>query len=290
MKKNTPALLAPATPAPFFIIGCVRSGTTMLRDILRRHPNLASPEETHFYRWAEPFAAPGFMVAVNSPLLRKHREMDGVPEDSFQTILSNATSRGELTARYMAEFIRLTKPTATRWFDKTPQNVYGSSMIAHDFPDAKFVHIVRNPVEVVSSLRLGKIMKIPNLVAGSAYWNEAAVLIHSLKRRNPGRVLEIRYEDFVADPLKHLKTLLEFIGEPFDPSHFSGIAVRESSHADESLLTPAEITKVEALCMWGRTRYGYTNPDPLLERKARRLAKAMQQGEVPLKKKHRADA
>ena len=47
----------PAQQAPFFVLGCVRSGTTMLRDALRMHPHLACPEETHFFRWGEPFGS-----------------------------------------------------------------------------------------------------------------------------------------------------------------------------------------------------------------------------------------
>ena len=49
-----------ADNTPFFILGCVRSGTTLLRDILRIHPRLESPEETHFFRWADPYASPRY--------------------------------------------------------------------------------------------------------------------------------------------------------------------------------------------------------------------------------------
>ena len=55
---------------PFFILGCVRSGTTMLRNALRLHPNLASPEETHFYRWGEPFGSVALnRMLANNPVL-----------------------------------------------------------------------------------------------------------------------------------------------------------------------------------------------------------------------------
>src|SRR6185369_78712 len=79
-----------AQPAPFFILGCVRSGTTMLRDVLRGHPNLACPEETHFFRWASPFGTPEYMKSLDAPVLRKHREMDGITEAEFKAILKAA--------------------------------------------------------------------------------------------------------------------------------------------------------------------------------------------------------
>ncbi len=254
---------------PFFIIGCVRSGTTMLRNILRNHPNLACPEETHLYRWGEPFGTPGFMTQCNNALLKKHRELDGIKDGEFKHILDQSISRGDLMARYMARFVEVRKPTATRWFDKTPQNVYGAHLIAEDFPEAKFIHIVRNPVEVVSSLRLGKVVKVPNLMAACAYWNEAATLIHALRRRSPNRVLEMRYEDFTAEPEQGIRQVLDFVGEPFDAAHFTNVITHESSHKDEGLFSPEEVKTIERTCLKGRRLYGYgANPLPYWKRKA----------------------
>src|SRR5262249_29267885 len=103
--------------APFFMLGCVRSGTTMLRDALRMHPRLACPEETHFFRWGEPFGTDAMMRTLSSnQVLKKHREMDGIAEDEFVQMLKQSSSRSELYARYMALFMQRKKPGATRWF------------------------------------------------------------------------------------------------------------------------------------------------------------------------------
>jgi len=150
---------------PFFIVGCVRSGTTLLRDVLRRHPNLASPEETHFFRWSDPFGTDmGLKPFLTNPVLKKHRELDGITENKFRAILKKSVPRADLCRKYMRTYIEKNKPEATRWFDKTPQNVYGAAMIAAEFPGSKILHIVRNPLDVVSSLRIGKIVKVENLV------------------------------------------------------------------------------------------------------------------------------
>ena len=192
----------PLENSPFFIVGCVRSGTTMLRDVLRNHPNLAAPEETHFFRWAEPFGGVPFRQVVSgNRVLKRHREMDGIEESEFQTILDQSVSRADLCRRYMRLYIEKNKPGAKRWFDKTPQNVYGAAMIAGEMPDAKFIHIVRDPMDVVSSLRIGKIVKVQNLVGACSYWNEAAEIISVIKRAYPERVIEVRYEDFTHEPL-----------------------------------------------------------------------------------------
>lgn len=257
---NAPAMKKKSSlaPQPFFMIGCVRSGTTMLRDVLRLHPNLACPEETHFLRWGEPFGTEGLSRALsNNAVLKKHREIDGITEDEFRKILDKATSRGDLYQRYMALYIQRKKPTATRWFDKTPQNVYGAMLAATTIPNARFVHIVRNPVNVVSSLRIGKIVKVDNLVGAANYWNEAVSIMRGLRRAYPGRVYQLRYEDFTADPLQQIEALLKFLGEPFEPSHFASLRIRESDHSDEGILTPEELARVETLCQVGMRRFGY---------------------------------
>jgi hypothetical protein len=244
--------------APFFIVGCVRSGTTMLRNILRRHPDLACPEETHFYRWSEPFRGPVYrQVASNNPTLKHHRKLDGITDDEFKAMLDGAPSRAELYAAYMARYIEVKKPGAKRWFDKTPQNAYGASMIAMEIPAARFVHIVRDPVNVVASLRIGKVMKIEDLVAACSYWNEAVANLAVLKRAFPQRVLNLQYEAFTKDPLAGVQEVLKFIGAPYDPAAFADVKTAEVNHEASGVLSEAEIARVHQLCLSGRIRHGY---------------------------------
>jgi hypothetical protein len=248
------------TPTPFFILGCVRSGTTMLRNILRLHPHLACPEETHFYRWSEPFRGAGYrQIATSNPVLKKHRKLDGISEEEFVQMLDRATSRGDLYRLYMARYMALNTPTATRWFDKTPQNVYGAPLIATDFPKARFVHIVRDPVSVVASLRIGKVMKVDDLVAGCSYWNEAVSQLAVLKRAYPMRVLEIRYESFTHDPEAGIRQVLDFLDEPYEPQWFEKVRTSEVRHDADGTLTPEEMEQVQRLCLPGRVRHGYVD-------------------------------
>ena len=263
-QKDKAARLAAKTEeraGPFFVLGCVRSGTTMLRDMLRLHPNLAAPEETHLFRWAEPFGTDGYARGVTSnPVLKKHREIDGISEEEFAAMLRQSNSRADLYNRYMRLYIERRKPGATRWFDKTPQNVYGAAMIASSVPQSRFVHIVRDPVNVVASLRIGKVMKIERLVGAVNYWREATDIMSVMKRANPRRVHELRYEDFVRAPLEELKSLLSFLGEPYDPEWFKDFRVNESDHAESGVLKPEEIETIQRLAQVGRRRYGYAPP------------------------------
>lgn len=263
LAPNTAPASAEPEPPPFFVLGCVRSGTTMLRDALRMHPNLGCPEETHFFRWGEPYGTEALTrVLSGNPVLKKHRAMDGITEDEFAGLLGQCSSRGELYHRYMALYLQRKKPGARRWFDKTPQNIYGALLAASSMPRTKFVHIVREPINVVASLRIGRIVKVDSLTGACNYWNEAVQIVAGLKRAYPARVYELRYEDFVAQPVAQLKMLLDFLGEPFDETWFERLKTRPVDHQDEGVLGEEELATVRKLCSTGRRRYGYEAPNP----------------------------
>lgn len=229
----------------------------MLRNVLRLHPNLASPEETHFYRWHDPFGSDASIkqLSKNSTLIR-HRNIDGISEDEFADILGRALTRRDLYQLYMPLFMARKKPGATRWFDKTPQNVYGAAMLAADFPRSRFVHIVRNPVDVVLSLRIGAVMKVSSLVAACNYWLESATNLHTLKRAYPRRLLELGYEEFNRDPEFHAGRVLEFVGEDPVPGFMDSFVAKPSSH-DASGLDAEQLTIVRRICGRRAAAYGY---------------------------------
>jgi len=244
--------------SPFFIIGCVRSGTTLLRNVLRNHPHLAAPEETHFFRWAEPFGGiPYRKMVSDNRILKRHRELDGIEELEFQKILDQSISRADLYRRYMQLYIKKNKPDAQRWFDKTPQNVYGAALIAGEMPGATFIHIVRHPMDVVSSLRIGKVVKVQNVVGACNYWNEAAEIISVVKRAYPARVHEVKYEDFTQEPLAEIRKMLDFLGEDTDPALYEHIKTQPIQHDHGKLFLDEELRQIQRLCRrWG-TYYGY---------------------------------
>lgn len=247
---------------PFFIVGCVRSGTTMLRDVLRRHPRLEAPEESHFFRVGEPFATLAYSgYFTRNLVLKKHREMDGISEIEFAEMLTGCKSRAELCERYMSLFMQRRKPSAERWFDKTPQNVYGAALIAASFPNAKFVHIVRDPLDVVSSLRIGKVIKVENLVGACNYWIESIKIMQTLRDACAERIHEFRYEDFIANPIPELGKLLAFLGEKFEPQWFETVRIQGKAHDARALFSQGELELIDDICGDEARRFGYLSPN-----------------------------
>jgi len=231
----------------------------MLRNILRMHPALAAPEETHFYRWSEPFGTEACLRQLsNNVTLRKHRQIDSVTEEEFADLLGRARSRRQLYQLYMKLFVQKTKPGATRWFDKTPQNVYGAAMMAADFPGAHFVHIVRNPLDVVLSLRVGEVMKVSGLIGACNYWRESVTNLHTLKRAFPRRVLEIHYEQFNEDPLVGAGRVLDYVKQPYDLGFMDAFVAKPKTYDHQSLLSTEELEIVRQICGKWAEKYGYS--------------------------------
>lgn len=198
---------------PFFILGAPRSGTTLLRDLLRDHPRLECPEETHFFRWSDPFASPKFISNYKTKLFREHRKMDKITEMDFSIMMEVMHSREHLAWDYGRLYLeRIGKPEA-RLYDKTPQNVYGIFLINAIYPEAKFIHIYRNPLNVVASLKEGKVMPSHNLRGAVNSWVESMMLLDQFKKFKPDLLLEICYEEMTEDPDPCLKKILEFVGE-----------------------------------------------------------------------------
>lgn len=244
--------------APFFLIGCVRSGTTLLRDLLRQHPNLHSPEETHLFRWPHPFGTGDFThIQQNNETLRAHREMDGVDEQQYLSLLAHATSRRELQDGYAKLFMAAKGVRAGRWFDKTPQNIYGILLLSAVYPDAKFVHIVRHPLNVVSSLKAGKVMGPHTLQAGINTWLEAVSIATQFESAWPDRIHTVTYESLTASPESEIKALLAFLDESAPRQPFDVSRVHPERNLHERQLSESETATIREQLGTEMARYGY---------------------------------
>lgn len=245
---------------PFFIIGCVRSGTTLLRDILKLHPRLESPEETHFFRWADPYASPRYeRNYVGVKLFKNHQEIDGVGEENFNVARISARNRREVSDFYGKFFLQAKNNIDGRWFDKTPQNVYGLLLLGYMYPSAKFLHIYRNPLNVVSSLKEGKVMAKHEVKGGINYWLESMIMINEYKKMPGGkeRFLEIKYENLVANPAPEVASILEFINEDSSRIDYGKVSTHKEKDKYKSILTEDEISYIKHLCEPFYSQYGY---------------------------------
>lgn len=183
---------------PIFVVGTMRSGSTLLRLILDSHPHISIGEET------------GFMGAVAAtkaiPNWRYGREWYG------RLGWSEAELDDRLQAFYSGMFERhATSLGKQRWGDKTPLHSWHMEEMARLFPEAVFVAIVRHPGAVVSSLKRRFHWDVGE---AAVYW-ESTNLEVCRQGRDLGaeRFALLRYEDLVRETECTLRELISWLGE-----------------------------------------------------------------------------
>jgi len=243
---------------PFFLLGSVRSGTTLLRDILRQHPRLAAPEETQFFRWAEPYGSrPYEQKYLGDPLFQQHRKLDGVGEFDFFYSLQHGRHRKDLMDNYARIYLEKNALTGKRWFDKSPQNVYGLMMLSAMYPSAKFVHIHRHPYNVVASLRAGLMIERQSIRGAINYWLESAMIINEYKKGFPRRIHQLAYRDLCDKPLQTVNAVLKFLKEKPMTQFPESIVVGDEQNRFLDILEPDDIDYIHNCCGDMLRVYGY---------------------------------
>jgi protein-tyrosine sulfotransferase len=186
--------------------GAPRSGTTLLRTLLGRHPMIASgPETTVFLRRISSPEDIGQRLGWNPALIA--------------TWQRESWSQVEFIERFQRAILEQSGKAI--WVEKTPRNAGRFRFVRRHFPYAKLVHIVRDGRDVVCSLRRTPFAKLDHAPAESVVaaqrcavqWR-AGVRAALRFRRDPG-YYELRYEDLVRDPETTLRALIDFLGLPW---------------------------------------------------------------------------
>jgi LPS sulfotransferase NodH len=215
------------TERPIFVIGCPRSGTTLLQLMLHSHPRIAIPPETRFVMAA--YNRRRNFGDLRDPQNRRvlAQWIVGRKESKFHDLgLDRAAVADEILAApgtlgsvlgvvFQAYARRFGKP---RWGDKRPSYFKHVDMLRRLWPDAQFVHIIRDGRDCVASLKEMPWYKLDVRNAISA-WREAIDAGRRYAARlGPDAYYELQYERLVADPAGELTKLCAFLGEEFDPA------------------------------------------------------------------------
>jgi hypothetical protein len=269
---------------PVFVVGCPRSGTTMLQLMLHAHPRIAVPPETRFllaayrrrYQIGD-LAAPENRRALATWIAGTPQFGDlGLRRE--QVIPAIVAAPGTLGSALGTVFKmyaeRFGKP---RWGDKRPSYLRNLPILLRLFPDAQIIDIVRDGRDCVASLKetpwrprdFGDLIDC---------WARSADASARAARRYPASVYHrVRYEDLVADPVAHLRQICAFLGEDYDPAMAEPWAVAPvavpgyktwhrltrsaitTSRAGswQQRLTPEEVRRCEAVFGRRLARFGY---------------------------------
>lgn len=246
--------------ARVFLVGCPRSGTTLLQSLLSAHSAIHSLPETHFFQnllSTEEHRLLSFAhgYARRRALQRWHacrrravtrcgwvegsrirRTWECFPEmgDAFEDRTVRGW-RGHRLSTHVDRFVQALDQASLRlgkqvWLEKTPDHLFYAAQIQRHVPDARIIHIVRDGEEVVASLyraaqRYPEWRPYLDIERAADRWNRA--LAESLAWCGRPRHLLVRYETLLADPARSLSRVLRFLecaDEPGIWERYPGVA------------------------------------------------------------------
>jgi Sulfotransferase family len=230
---------------PVFVLGCPRSGTTVLYHMILSSGGFAGyPFESDTFR----ILGPKF-PRLNSPGNRRRllefwsRSPNGVQSgvnksDIESRVLRECQNIGDFLRIVMEEMCR--KKGVSRWAEKTPDHVLSIPDIKRLFPDALFVHIVRDGRDAALSLaNFGRIrpyfyQRGSTLLSFGVYWKWLLRKGRAAGRRIRHDYYELRYEDLIEKPQQTLTQLGNFIGHKLDYERITQAAVGSLSKPNTS--------------------------------------------------------
>jgi len=218
--KNTPF---------FFIIGRSRSGTTMLRSMFDAHPNVIIPFESfHIFLFRRKYRSVKYwskdkLLTFYTDLFNSNwkfhswqLDKDALKEDLLKCEGKNdyETICKVVHSNYISVF---EKEGIHIIGDKTPKNAVKLNIISEMFPDAKYIHIIRDYRDQLYSML--QVNFLDSIVPEILYqWKYSARMAVRYKKQHPDKMISIRYEDLVNNPAKGFSELCAFLGLSFHES------------------------------------------------------------------------
>ena len=270
--------------APLFLVGCPRSGTTLLQRMLDTHDSVAIAGETHFVRrfWLKRDDYGD--LANDENFARLLDDVVGMPEFTEMGVHGESfrNRAGAAERTYAAVFSAFLETFAEQHSvpfvgEKTPNHLLHMATLERFFPDAKFIHIVRDPRAVVNSWR--DVPWSTGHVVGDAFvWRRYMLAARQCPLRRSDSLMVIRFEDLVRRPEPTLTDVCRFIGIDFQPGMCAFHDNKESAlnvarepwkaRANQPLdtdrlgrwrdeLSRSDVALIESVAGWEMHRYEY---------------------------------
>jgi hypothetical protein len=222
---------------PVFVVGAMRSGTTLLRLMLNEHSELAIPAESHFLAALFREFAPETVLsgdklvralAIVAESKEWKRDYAHTDAELRRAVGDGPLSMAELIDRvFRLETAGTGKP---RWGDKTPAYLFRVPDLLACFPSAKVIAIVRDPRDVYLSLRGRDWVGDSSWEIGRYIAQCGTLVTRWRKRFTPERFACVRYEDLVLEPEATLRFVCRFASLDFEASMLGF-----HEHADENV-------------------------------------------------------
>lgn len=284
---------------PIFIVGAPRSGTTLITQILSKHPDIFIFNETLFYDFLSANDFSGILTNDQRSKLVDHLEsrIDARIEDihgqtefgcrfdssealkikkQFEHDVDEADS--ELSAADILEIFMLAVAHSKGrrvWGDKTPNQVFHLDRIVKDYPESRIIYIVRDPRKFLLSYKFSwrqkgsrkDVAKLYNPLVTSLLWKRSDASFYKFVSTHKDRsnIIAIRYEDLVSDNQRKVREVMDFIDEPFDDGMIEIKGANSSFSGQREKLSLYEKSICEFICRNEMKRHNYmAEINPLL--------------------------
>jgi tetratricopeptide (TPR) repeat protein len=208
----TPALLkkkarhGERSHLPVFVVGMPRSGTSLAEQILASHPLV--------------FGA-GELPTLEEAIGAVRASCDLLPYPDWVPALEGARIK-QIGTRYLAQVRRLSPAGKTRVTDKMPSNYLLIGIIHLALPNARIIHTVRDPVDTCISCFSRLFTSEHNYTydlaeLGRYYRGYQKLMAHWHRVLPPGRILDVRYEELVADLERAARRIITHCGLDWEP-------------------------------------------------------------------------
>lgn len=210
---------------PIFVLGMPRSGTTLVETILASHPEVFAAGELH-----------DILRIANQPKV-------GVQSEGFPLSMQGLTADdlAKMGSRYIAG-LRKHNAAARKITDKMPANFMALGLIHLMLPNARIIHVKRNPADICLSMftknfNNSQLHSYDLVELGRFYVDYARLMEHWHRVLPEGSFCEVQYEELVADPEVQSRRLVEYCGLAWHDACLS-------PHKTERTVKTASITQV----------------------------------------------
>ena len=209
---------------PVFVAGMPRSGTSLIDQVIDAHPQAAGVGEL---ATIETFARS--LAAEFDPDAEPGRQFGGLGQRAWD----------EAARAYVAELRAAGGPDVRRVVNKALGNNKLVGLLARLFPKTRIIHAIRDPRDVAISCYMGGFNNrlhpwTTDAAWAAAAWEQSRRMMAHWKATLDVPVLDVHYEDLVADPEPQFRRIIDFLGLPWDEAclgfHRSRRTVRTLSY------------------------------------------------------------
>ncbi len=209
---------------PFFIVGCGRSGTTLLRLILINQGDIIIPPECNFLEKSLKHFKN--TIIINDSFLKKYVDFLysitsfsylNFDKDFLYNFLKDYKPKNLYDCIELIYIAYMKKYNKKRWGDKNPFYVLNLDLINNIFPDSKVIHVIRDGRDVALSYKKTKFGP-PNMFVMAKRWEKCIKRGKEWGQKYPDRYLEVHYEKLITNTESEIKKICDFINLEYKPS------------------------------------------------------------------------